>query len=199
MHYNNVSSKDIKIMKQWSKLSNEITNVIKTGNQSDISFMLEEAQSGKFRLLTNATTTSPQEGVSGQTDVWYWSLTACGITYGQTSHPNPSPAPNKTHYDSLQSIQNALVADGYHQIQFPWTDYVYLGHDYGKKNLKGMGGCNEGEFRDQNLIYPNPINTNTAVGWYSVQQLNEPNPELNTYDPPTYWWDVYTAIWHYTN
>ncbi len=203
MRKDSVSRDDIKIMKQWAKLNNKITEVIKTGDQTDIDNVMTKAQSGKFSLLTNATTTTPQGGASGQTSVWFWSLNACGITYGQTSHLNPSKTVNKDGFDDLQSIQNSLVASGYHQIQHPWADRDSVGYDYGKKNLTGVGGCNEGEFRDENFIYSNTTTHHygsvISNGWHTLQQLNEPNPELDTYDSPTFWWDVYTALWHYTN
>ena len=203
MRKDGVSHDDIKIMSQWAKLNNKIMNVMGTGNQKKIDMVVEKAQSGKFRLLTDATTTAPREGAVGQTNVNYWSLTACGITYGQTSHENPPITINKNDYGKKANLQAALVSDGYHQIPLPWTDYGDVGLDYGKKNTTGVGGCNEGEFRNQNFIYSNTVTHVyggiTSSGWHTLQQLNEPNPEINTYDAPTFWWDVYTTFWHYDN
>lgn len=206
MKEDGLSKKDIKIMKKWTALNNKIINAVEGGNQTKLDLAIEKAQSGKFRLLTNATIVSPSEGFTGQTNVNYLSLTACGITYGQTSHANPTASVDKDGYASQVALQSALVIDNYHQIQWPWTDLDEVRRDYGKKNLTGIGGCNEGEFRDQNYIYPPTMphyhdkdRTESSSGWHTLRQLNEPNPELGTYDAPTFWWDVYTTIWHYNN
>ncbi len=200
MREDGVARQDIKIMNQWAKLNNKIISVMNTEDQARIDAVMERAKSGKFSLLTNATTTAPTEGAAGQTDVNFFSLTACGITYGETSHKNPAYELNKNGYTSLQSIRNALIADGNHRIVLPWTDSDLQGRDYGKQNTVGQGGCDEGEFRDQNVIYygtQHIVGTTRSSGWYTLQQINEPNPEIFTYTQPTFWWAVYTANWHY--
>lgn len=49
--------------------------------------------------------------------------------------------------------------------------------------------------RDQHVIYPDIPQNN--YDWYTMTNMNEPNPDLNQYIAPTYWWNTYVAGWHY--
>ena len=93
----------------------------------------------------------------------YWSLTACGITYGQTQHMNPEIELGVNGLSSLADAQNTLVSQVYHQIQSPWDDSRSVGFDYGKINSIGIGGCTGGEFRDENFIYTTGAHTINGV------------------------------------
>ena len=194
MKSDNIPTKDIKIIDEWATLNNKLISALESGDAKQITAAAEFAETGKFSLLVNG---QDDNSAQTRTDVNYWSLTACGITYGQTQHSNPTVTLNLAGYSSKSSIETALENSGYHEIPYPYTDYGSVGDDYGKANYTGQGDCNEGEFRDQNFIYP--PNTHGQSNWHTLQQLNEPNPELNTYDMPTYWWAVYTYFWHLAN
>ncbi len=177
------------------------------GDKEGTGVALAEAANGPFSYLTNAQITTigyddnNVSNVSYITPVNYWSLSACGITYGSTEHPEPPLEIGLHGYDELSSAQSTLTSLGYYQVQWPWIDFRDNGKVYAKINTTGYGNCDNGEFRDENHIYDYYVRVNHM--WYtpilSLVQVNEPNPDLNAYSAPTFWWDVYVAAWHYDN
>ena len=211
MKKDGISKLDIKIMKKWAKIHNKTMEVRNSGDPKLILEHFEKIQNGKFRLLVD--TTVPAIGVptvsngdpisafshSGQS---FWSLTACGITYGQTQHTNPTANVGLNGYSSVAAAQTQLSNWGYTQLQVPYTDPQSVGFDYGKINSNGIGGCTGGEFRDEHFIYDSDRYQNGvlfASAVHTLKQVNEPNPNLAEYNPPTYWWDTYTFFWHIAN
>ncbi len=172
MKSDGIDKKDIKIIKQYAKVHNKIMKSFL--NHGNMTAVVDYAKTGKFSQLFTPTEL-PITGQSHQnTD--YLSLYACGIWAWQ-SHTEPPVLVGKQGYSSLSAIQKAIVSDGYHQVQQPWADKRDVGYTYAKINPIGIGGCNGGEFRDENHIYsPDAIHEdgkgNILTDWHSLTQFN---------------------------
>ncbi len=203
-----IENKDIKIMSEWAELHNKVMIGHMNGDKEKTGTALFEAANGPFSYLVNAKTTklgSVDDNISNVsyvTPISYWSLSACGITYGTTEHSEPPIEIYLHSYPDLSSAQTVIENDGYYQVQWPWIDFNDGGKVYAKINTTGYGDCTSGEFRDENHIY-DVYNVKVNHVWYkpvlSLVQVNEPNPDLAAYSAPTFWWDVYVATWHYGN
>ncbi len=209
----NVNKSDVKLMKKWVKLNNKLIKAMDSKDQKKIDKAMDKIENGRFSLLTNPVSTPPAaESARGQislkshvTPNWL-TLSACGITYGTSSHPNPAYSINYHGYSSKAALQSGLTSAGYDKLG-PFTggadfDLWLKGLDYGKINTTGYGGCTGGEFRDQNVIIDGKDFTYNGVyypGWGAQQQINEPNPNINEYIAPTPWWNIYVYQWHEGN
>ena len=178
------------------KITQQCMKSYMNGDREGTGAALAKAATGPFSHLTNAQTTaigSNDGSVSNAsyiTPVNYWSLSACGITYGSTDHPEPPIEIGLHDYYSLSSAQSELASSGYYQVQWPWIDVGNDGKVYAKINTTGYGDCDNGEFRDENHIY-DTYHVKVDNVWYepvlSLIQVNEPNPDLNAYSAPTFW------------
>jgi len=194
MKEDRVSKQDIQIVEDFVYLNNELMDIVfdENSTESDVRNYYATLKSGQFKQLF-APSANDLRSYTGS----FWSLSACGITFGVSAHPHTPSLNGIDGYSSLSSIQDALVANGYYQVQWPAADYDHVGFDYAKINTTGVGGCTDGEFRDQSFIYPPESQHSDLIGWHTLQHINEPNSDLSTYDPPTFWWDVYVAGWHH--
>lgn len=229
MEKDGVDNLDVEIMTGWAKVHNGAMEAMKTGDKNIGKEYYKHIQNGKFRLLTNTDVPAipyPKESAASNTlgnaisaagltvgternaillshpGQNYWSLTACGITYGSTQHSNPTIQIGINGYSTLALAQLALSNLGYTQLQTPYTDSGSVGYDYGKINSNGQGGCTGGEFRDQQYLYDSTTHVVGGVSYgpvHALMQVNEPNPNLAEYNAPTYWWDTYTYFWHLAN
>jgi len=199
-----VIKKDIQILKHWARIHNETIEVKNSGDPELIQAHIEKTKDGRFSNLVD--TIVPQLGeITTQSHPGqnFWSLTACGITYGQTQHANPPAIAGLDNYSTLTVAQNQLSVWGYIQMSVPYTLPADVGFDYGKINSNGIGGCTGGEFRDEHFLYEfdrtlQPSGT-VLESVHSLRQINEPNPNLAEYTPPTWWWDTYVFFWHDAN
>ena len=192
-------SRDIEILGHWAKFQNKLLQSSNEGKDS-AKTALDKALNGKFSVVLQSQINSVAVSLNDITvsPQGYWDSSACGITWGQTSHAHTNALNGHSGYSSLSSIQSHLVnSHGYYQVQAPWADPSNVGKDYGKVNTTGQGGCDDGEFRDQAFIYSPSESHPGHTGWHNLQHINEPNPDLPAYDTPTYWWNTYVTGWHY--
>ncbi len=105
----------------------------------------------------------------------------CG---GAPWNPQPEP-PVYELYNSVGAV-NYLLGDGYHLVEAYAT--LHLGDDYAK--VISEFGCGNGEIRAQGLVQSEYV--------YNSQSP-EPNPEINSYTAPVWWWDGYVFVWHWVN
>jgi len=208
----NVDKSDVKLMKKWVKLNNKLIKALDSQKQKKIDKAMDKIENGRFSLLTNPVSTpaaaeSARGGISLKSHVTpnWLTLSACGITYGTSSHTNPTYTLTYKNYATKALLQSALTSAGYDRLG-PFTggadfDLWLTQSDYGKKNTTGYGGCTGGEFRDQNVIIGSGITWNGVYepGWGAQQQINEPNPNINEYIAPTPWWNIYVYQWHEGN
>ena len=199
-----IVEKDMKIMTEWAELHNNLMDALLQKDERKIDVTMSEIKNGKFAPLTSAITMpiSITPTTIKQVSWSYFSLTACGITYGSTSHAEPTVVVGIHGYDDKDTAAKALEGLGFHEISYPYTDWDLRGYDFGKKNYAGYAECDNGEFRDQHVIYDESTHWMGSVAYgptHTLAQHNEPNPEVFSYDNPTFWWAVYTADWHYSN
>ncbi len=99
---------------------------------------------------------------------------------------NPQSKPPVYELYTSEGAVNFLLGDGYHLVE----QYASLnfGDDYAK--VISAFGCGNGEMRKQGLV--------TGQNDYNSQSP-EPNPEINSYSAPVWWWDGYVFIWHFVN
>lgn len=117
------------------------------------------------------------------------SATACG---GGFDNPHPDSINTKTgRYATVQAAINVLISDGYHKVPLYATIFNY-GKDYAKTT--SAYGCSNGEFRLQSLV-----ESDDNGSWRHSNDSAEPNPEINAYDWPIFWWGPYVAVWHVNN
>ncbi len=194
MRENGISRQDIQIVEEFAFLNNELLDIILDENstESNVRNYYDTLKSGSFKPLFDPSARDLRSYTGS-----YWSLSACGITFGVSAHPHPPSHNGIDGYASLSAIQSALVADGYYQVPWPGADWDAVGFDYAKLNLVGVGGCTDGEFRDQSYIYPPESPHGELEGWHTLEDINEPNSDLTTYVPPTFWWVVYVYGWHH--
>ena len=196
MKADRVSKQDIKIVLEFAELNNGLMDLIANENstEAEIKDYFASLDEGQFKQLFN-----PSQHAKSYTGS-YFSLTACGITFGVTAHEHDGADNGLSGYSSLSSIQDAVEADGYYQVQYPWADLRNVGVDYSKINTTGFGGCTDGEFRDEWNIYDDSRDHidayRTSEGWHTLNHDNEPNPELLDYFSPTYWWGGFVSYWH---
>ena len=211
-----VSKDNIQIITKWKKHHNQIQKAMNSGDQEKIDKALDRLENGKFQHITNPVNWTSEDNDNTArshvpTNYWPWALTACGITYGQSSHTEPPVTVSYQLYTSKTAMANTLVADRYSKLTSGFgggdADLVAAERDYGRINTTGHGGCTGGEFRDQQVITHDNIgyNQNFYVGGQTYKgigatgQFNEPNSNLNEYVAPTWWWDVYVWQWHESN
>ncbi|ESU31295.1 hypothetical protein G3A_17455 [Bacillus sp. 17376] len=123
------------------------------------------------------------------------SALASGGCGGSTDNPHKCPPRDNVLYRvSLGYGQDYLLDRGYHETSWyaggsaPWR----TGRDYTKK--VSAYNCVYGAFRYQGLLSDGGRND----GYVSVIiQVPEPNPELHTYDDPSWTWAYYVRWWHY--
>ena len=225
MQIDGVDNDNIKIISEWAELHNGAMKVMESGDKDAGMEYYKFTQEGKFRNLTfmgvptishpdektdNGSINNVDFTVANESKITsishpgqnYWSLTACGITYGSTQHSNPTIQIGVNGHANLASAQLALSNLGYTQLQTPYADAANVGYDYGKANYSGQGGCTGGEFRDQQFIYTSGNHIVGGVTYgpvHALLQVNEPNSNLAEYNAPTYWWDTYTYFWHLAN
>ena len=96
---------------------------------------------------------------------------------------NPHPAPTIYTYYRSQGAVAWLGSNGYTLVpSYASNNY---GSDYGK-NVSAYG-CGNGEMRSQAVA--------TSYN-YHTSQSPEPNPDINAYTAPVWWWDGYVYLWH---
>lgn len=195
MKQDGVSEDDIKIMSHWAKVNNKMMKANESGDRELVNQAFDIEREGKFQVFFNSEVTPIDPNNPQPTPMNYFSSSACGITFGQTSHPHVRAELGLSGYSSQSDVQQVLVDMGYEPVWVPATDPALVYRDYSKTNWTGVGGCDNGEFRDQHVIYPDiPEN---AYAWYTMTNMNEPNPNLTHYPAPTYWWNTYVIGWHY--
>lgn len=194
MKKDGVSKKDIRIVEDFADINNELMDMAfdEQSTKQDVREYYSTLKNGQFKQLFDPSTAQLRSYTGS-----FWSLTACGITFGVTAHPHTNALYGIDGYSSLSSIQDALEDDGYYQVPWPAADWSNVGRDYAKINTTGVGGCDDGEFRDQNFIYSPESTHGNLAGWHTLQHINEPNSDLPTYDAPTFWWNTYVIGWHY--
>ena len=89
-----VSKDNIQIITKWKKHHNQIQKAMNSGDQEKIDKALDRLENGKFQHITNPVNWTSEDNDNTArshvpTNYWPWALTACGITYGQSSHTEP--------------------------------------------------------------------------------------------------------------
>ncbi len=187
-----LNQNQIIMVEEFANLQNELMDLTLNENPSETEIRehISSMENGKFRHLFEVNTATRYSGS-------YFSLTACGITFGESAHPHYPATFGLNNHHTKQSIQNALESMGYYSVQWPYADWDNVGLDYGKKNYTGYATCDDGEFRDQHFIYSPDQQHPTMSNWHTLVHTNEPNPDLGSYTTPTWWWNTYVAGWHY--
>ena len=191
MKESGMAKKEIKIVKQYARLHNELIKAMISENQTQIIAAKTNLHNDKFSLIFNDTTyrEPTQDGFTG---AGFFDSSACGITNGviSTYPPTPTLYIGTSGHTNQSNIETWLQDNGQHIVNWPYADWGDLA--YAEKNLTGQGGCTNGEFRDEWHVYTAPPNVLVggiwASGWYTLNHDNEPNPEIFDYSPPTYWW-----------
>ena len=107
MKADRVSEQDTKIVLEFAELNNGLTDLIANENstKAEIKDYFTALDEGQFKQLFN-----PSQHTKSYTGS-YFSLPACGITFGVTAHEHDGADNGLSGYSSLSSIQDAVEAD----------------------------------------------------------------------------------------
>lgn len=194
-----MSNDDIKIVKQYARLHNKLIKAMIAEDADAITTAKDNLHNGKFALVFNDPTPVAAASAMASTQ-GYWDSSACGITNGVTStYPGtPTIILGANGHATQSAIETWLVNNDQHKVSWPYADWGDL--VYAEKNLTGQGGCTDGEFRDEWHVYDASVthtyNGVSSSGWHTLNQYNEPNPEVLDYSSPTYWWVGFVSYWH---
>ena len=188
-----INEYDIRIMKDYKQYNDDIAAILLGGSggasgQSDHPNLL--AATGRFQDSEFSTIFDAVDhglAIFIPEYAFLRSLEVCG---GGFSNPHLDLLPiEEIFMGDMGKARDKVESLGYHQI--PSSLYTSeFGYDFGRINSTSAFDCNNGEFRYQIVI------KNRGTHLILSKQYDEPNPELNTYEPPALWWGVYTAVWH---
>lgn len=124
MKESGMMKKEIKIVKQYSRLHNALIKAMISENDTLIATAKNNLHSGKFALIFNDTTyQEPTQG--GVTGAGFWDSSACGITNGviSTYPQTPTLYIGTNGHVNQSSIEAWLGNNGQHIVNWPYADW----------------------------------------------------------------------------
>jgi len=184
-----LDKKTIKIATNYMKMQNSYTSQAKDNPnkkptinkelRDKFSNVEKDIKEKKYKSKNSITNTISLEWILPEAFALWGDV--CG---GQAI--NPHPAPTIYNYYRSQGAVAWLGSNG-HSLVPSYASNNY-GSDYGK--VVNAYGCGNGEMRAQAVV--------TSYNYHTSQQP-EPNPDINSYTAPVWWWDGYVFLWHVTN